>query len=102
VAPFLEDPLFVASRLFLKSPARIMALIVPTGLALLILALGERKLREALKQNNDNLPDQKGNPTRTSTLPWVFQEFEGLDIFSVWVDGSMITRKQLNLRPVHQ
>jgi len=46
---FLKDPLFFAHSLFLKSPARIMALIMEMGLALLIFALAERQLRSRLK-----------------------------------------------------
>ena len=99
---FLKDPMFFAHSLFLKSPARIMALIMIMGLALLIFALGERQLRQALKQSNESIPDQKGKPTQTPTLRWVFQVFEGLDVLSVWVDGRLVTRKLLNLRPIHQ
>ena len=98
---FLKDPLFFANSLFLKSPARIMALIMVMRLALLIFALGERKLREALKQNNESILDQKGKPTPTPTLRWVFQIFEGLDVLSVVLDGRLIARKMLNLRPAH-
>jgi transposase len=99
---FLKDPMFFAHSLFLKNPARIMALIMIMGLALLIFALGERQLRQALKQNNETIPDQKGKPTQSPTLRWVFQTFEGLDVLSVWADGRLITRKIMNLRPVHQ
>jgi len=99
---FLKDPMFFAHSLFLKNPARIMALIMIMGLALLIFALGERQLRQALKQNNETIPDQKGKPTQTPTLRWVFQTFEGLDVLSVWADGRLITRQIMNLRPVHQ
>jgi transposase len=99
---FLKDPMFFAHSLFLKNPARIIALIMIMGLALLIFALGERQLRQALKQNNKTIPDQKGKPTQTPTLRWVFQIFEGLDVLSVWEDGRLVTRKMLNLRPVHQ
>lgn len=99
---FLKDPMFFAHSLFLKNPARIMALIMIMGLALLIFALGERQLRQALKQNNETIPDQKGKPTQTPTLRWVFQIFEGLDVLSVWADGQLVTRQIMNLRPVHQ
>jgi len=97
----LKDPLFFADSLFLKSPARIMALIMIMGLALLIFALGERQLRLALKQNNQTIPDQKRKPTQRPTLRWVFQMFEGLHVLSVVIDGRVATRKMLNLRPVH-
>jgi transposase len=99
---FLKDPMFFAHSLFLKNPARIMALIMIMGLALLIFALGERQLRQALKQNNETIPDQKSKPTQTPTLRWVFQIFEGLDVLSVWADGQLVTRQIVNLRPVHQ
>jgi len=99
---FLKDPMFFAHSLFLKNPARIMALIMIMCLALLIFALGERQLRQALKQNNETIPDQKGKPTQTPTLRWVFQIFEGLDVLSVWADGRLLTRQIMNLRPVHQ
>jgi transposase len=99
---FLKDPLFFAHSLFLKSPARIMALIMIMGLALLIFTLGERQIRQALKQNNATIPDQTGRPTQNPTLRWVFQTFEGLDVLSVWADGRLVARQLLNLLPVHQ
>lgn len=99
---FLKDPMFFAHSLFLKNPARIMALIMIMGLALLIFALGERQLRLALKQNHETIPDQKGKPTQNPTLRWVFQTFEGLDVLSVWADDRLIARQLVNLRPVHQ
>jgi transposase len=98
---FLKDPVFFADSLFLKNPARIMALIMIMRLALLIFALGERQLRLALKQNNQTVPDQKHKPTQKPTLRWVFQMFEGLHVLSVVIDGRVMTRKILNLRPVH-
>jgi transposase len=78
-----------------------MALIMIMGLALLIFALGERQLRQALKQNNETMPNQKGKPTQTPTLRWVFQIFEGLDVLSVWADDRLVARQIMNLRPVH-
>ena len=98
---FLKDPLFFADSLFLKNPARIMALIMIMGLALLIFALGERELRLALKKNNQTVPNQKHKPTETPTLRWVFQMFEGLDVLSVVAAGRLVARKILNMRPVH-
>ena len=98
---FLKDPIFFAHSLFLKSPARIMALIMVMGLALLIFALGELKLRQALKDSNESIPDQKGKPTQTPTLRWVFQVFEGLDVLTLWMDGRLVSRKVINLRPTH-
>lgn len=99
---FLKDPMFFAHSLFLKNPGRIMALIMTMGLALLIFALGEQHLRQALQQNNATIPNQKGKPTATPTMRWVFQLFEGIDILSIWAGGLVMTRQLMNLRPVHQ
>ncbi|MEW6498860.1 MAG: IS1634 family transposase [Cyanobacteriota bacterium] len=53
---FLKDPLFFAASVFLKSPERIMALAMVMGLCLLVYNLGQRQLRQALLQTNQNLP----------------------------------------------
>jgi transposase len=98
---FLKDPLFFADSLFLKKPERIMALMMIMGLALLIYALAERQLRRTLAQKQETLPDQKGKPTPTPTLRWIFQVFEGIDILSVWTGNQCVSRQVLNLRPVH-
>jgi len=98
---FLKDPLFFAHSLFLKKPERIMSLVMIMGLALLIYALAERQLRQALAENNQAVPDQKGKPTERPTIRWVFQMFEGIDVLSIWQNDQIIMRKLLNLRPVH-
>ena len=54
-----------------------------------------------VEQHKGTIPDQKGKPTQTPTLRWVFQTFEGIDVLSIWVDGQLATRKMMNLRPVH-
>lgn len=99
---FLKDPLFFAHSLFLKSPQRIMALLMVMGLALLVYALAERKLRQGLAEHGETIPDQKGKPTSTPTLRRVFQIFEGVDLLLVRNQGQVVFRQVLNLLPVHQ
>jgi transposase len=98
----LKDPLFFAHSLFVKKPERIMALIMIMGLALLIYALAERLLRQALVAHDETVPDQKGKPTQKPTMRWVFQLFEGIDVLSVWLHERLVLRQVLNLRPIHQ
>jgi transposase len=98
---FLKDPLFFAHSLFLKSPQRIMALLMVMGLALLIYVLAERKLRQSLAEQGETLPDQKGKPTATPTLRWIFQQFEGIDQLVVRQQNQIMLKQVLNLRPVH-
>jgi transposase len=51
----------------------------PYGLSLLIYALAERKVRQALKEMGTTIPDQRRKPTQKPTIRRVFQSFEGLD-----------------------
>ena len=99
---FLKDPLFFAHSLFLKKPQRLMALLMVMGLSLLVYSLAERKLRQALKEMNATVPDQRRKPTQKPTMRWVFQLFEGLDILLVKQNGQVMLRQLLNLRPAQE
>ena len=99
---FLKDPMFFADSLFLKSPARIMAMIMVMGLALLIYALAERQLRQQLAACNETIPDQKGKPTQTPTMRRVAQIFEGVDILTIRLHGQIVERRVLNLSPLRR
>jgi transposase len=97
---FLKDPMFFADSLFLKSPARIMAMIMVMGLSLLVYALAERELRRQLKAQNETIPDQKGKPTQTPTMRRVAQMFEGIDVLVIRAGDQVVERRVLNLSQV--
>jgi transposase len=80
---FLKDPLFFAHSLFLKKPARIMALLMVMGLSLLIYALAEHQLRQELAECDETLPDQTGKPTQRPTARRIFQMLEGIDVLYI-------------------
>jgi len=94
---FLKDPLFFAHSLFLKKESRIVAMVMIMGLALMVYAIAERKLREALEKVDETIPDQKSKPTKKPTIRRVFQVFEGI---SVLYKGSEMV-KVLNMKPIH-
>jgi transposase len=83
---FLKDPLFFASSLFVKTPRRVAAIAMVMGLCLLVYALGERSLREALAEAGAGIRHQRGKPTQRPTLRWVFQLFQAVHLLSV--DGA--------------
>jgi transposase len=97
---FLKDPMFFAHSLFLKKPARIMALLMVMGLSLLVYALAEHHLRQQLLEHDENIPDQKGKPTQNPTLRRVFQMFEGIHVLTVTMDGFR-RRMVTNVNAVH-
>jgi transposase len=98
---FLKDPLFYAESLYLKSPKRIMALIMVMGLSLLVYSLAERKLRQVMAESKLSVPDQKGKPTSRPTLRWVFQIFEGIVVLYIH-DESGIKRIVTNMKDKHK
>lgn len=36
-----------------------------------------------IEETNETVPDQKGRPSKTPTMRWVNQKFEGLDVVKV-------------------
>lgn len=98
---FLKDPWFFADSLFLKCPERIMALVMVMGLALLVYALAEHKLRTALQEKGESVPNQVRKPTQRPTMRWIFQMFEGIDLLQITTSGG-IQQQVLNLQPVHR
>ena len=45
--------------------------------------LAEHKLRCALKERNESIPNQVGKPTRRPTMRRIFQMFEGIDVLVI-------------------
>ncbi|HDN80898.1 MAG TPA: IS1634 family transposase [Chloroflexi bacterium] len=98
---FLKDPMFFADSLFLKSPRRIMALIMVMGLALLVYALAEHKLRQELQARNESIPNQVGKPTQRPTMRRIFQMFEGIDVLIIHTPRG-VERHITNLTDLHR
>ena len=80
---FLKDPLFFVSSLFLKKPSRIMGLLMVMTLALLVYAIAQRRLRRALADKQETLPNQINQLTKTPTLRWLFQLMEGIYVANI-------------------
>ena len=97
---FLKDPLFFADSLFLKSPGRIMAMIMIMALCLLIYALAEWHIRQQLEVLDQTIPDQRGKPTQKPTMRRIAQMFEGIDLLIIRHHGRIVDRQILKLTPV--
>ena len=99
---FLRDPLFFADSLFLKSPVRIMAMIMIMGLALLVYALAEREIRRQLAAQNETIPDQTGKPTQKPTMRRIAQIFEGVDLLIIRQNDQIVERQIINMTDVRR
>jgi transposase len=77
---FLKDPQFLASSLYLKTPERIMALLMVMTVCLLIYAALEYRIRKALTDHDATFPNQKGESVQNPTARWVFHYFVGIHL----------------------
>jgi transposase len=80
---FLKDPWFMAHTLFLKSPKRIMALMMVMTLCLLVYGALEYRTRQTLQQHQQTFPTQLGTTTAKPTARWVFQFFAGIHVLLI-------------------
>jgi transposase len=69
---------------YVKKPGRIAALMMVMTLSLLVYNLAQYKLRQALQNTNETIPNQVGKPIQNPTLKWVFQIMEGVGIAEVY------------------
>ena len=81
---FLKDPWFMVDSIFLKSPKRIEALMMIMTLCLMVYNLAQYRLREALKAENETLPNQINKPIQNPTLRWIFQIMEGISVVKLY------------------
>lgn len=77
---FLKDPWFMVDSIFLKTPRRIEALMMVMTLCLMVYNIGQHRLRCALKEKNETLPNQINKPVQNPTLRWIFQIMEGVSV----------------------
>ncbi|AKB49319.1 Mobile element protein [Methanosarcina barkeri str. Wiesmoor] len=75
---FLKSDTFSISKVYLKNKSKIEALTMIMVLCLMIYSIAEWKLRIKLEDENETVPDQKGKPTKKSTMRWIFFKFQGI------------------------
>lgn len=95
---FLKDPRFLAASLYLKKPERIMALLMVMTICLLVYEALEYRIRQALRVQQETVPDQKGQPVQTPTMRWIFHYFVGIHVLL----GAGAAPLMLHLNAQHQ
>lgn len=100
---FIKNDMIGLGSVYLKKPERIGALMAIMTLCLLIYGLTQYRLRTALSENNETLPDRKSKPTQTPTLMWIFTLFSTITMIH-WPENpdKASNRIVLNMQPVHQ
>jgi transposase len=77
---FLNDPPFLAASLYLKTPERIIALLMVMTVCLLVYAAMEDRIRQALKDHAATFPDQRGQRIQHPMARGVFHFFVGIHL----------------------
>ncbi len=70
-------------------------------LCLLMYRLAEHLLRRRLVATEQTTPNQINHPTNRSTMRWIFQYFEGIDLLHIRI-GSGFQTQVLGLKALHQ
>jgi transposase len=96
---FLKEPAFMTPAVFLKSQKRIIALAMVMCLCLLVYMIAQRYLRQRLEKARASVPNQLGKATRTPTMRWIFQLFEGVHLL-VHKTRKRLKEIILNMNPV--
>lgn len=100
---FLKDPWFMVDSFFVKKVSRIMALMMIMTLCLFVYNFIQHKLRSALTENDDTVPNQKGKDIQNPTARWIFQLFEGISLVKFFdASGTCIKMIVSNLNHVRQ
>lgn len=99
---FLKDPMFLADSLFLKSPKRIMALMMVMTICLLVYAALEYRIRQSLKEKKQTFPNQKGKFTENPTIRWIFQYFVGIHLVIIQQAQTQVQAIVSNLDEHHR
>lgn len=84
---FLKDPWFMVDSFFLKSIERITALMAVMALCLMVYNLAQYRLRKALTEQGETIPNQLKKPVKNPTLRWIFQIMEGVSIVKFYDDS---------------
>jgi transposase len=69
--------------------------------SLLVYRLAEQLLRRQLLSTDQTLPNQVNKPTNRTTMRWIFQCFEGIDLLHIR-SGSRWHTQVLGLQALHQ
>lgn len=96
---FIKNDAFEVDSIFLKKPSRITALMAVMCLCLMVYGFSQYKLRSALKESDEFIPDQRDRATQTPRMQWVYRLFQGVQILTITAQD-YIQELVINLNPI--
>jgi len=80
---FIKSDTFEVDSIFLKKSSRIEALMMVMTLCLMVYSIAQNKLRQALEQAKETVPDQLRKETKKPTMAWIFRLFYGVHVWTI-------------------
>lgn len=80
---FIKSNTFEVDSIFLKTPARIEALMMIMTLCLMVYGVSEYQVRQGLKDNDITIKNQLGRPTNKPSMEWIYFLFLGVSELTI-------------------
>jgi len=98
---FIKNNAFELDSFYLKTPARIGALMMIMTLCLMVYNFAQYSLRKCLDEQADVLPNQVGKPIKNPTMKWVAELMSMIAVVTIMTDDKR-HRIVTNVKKVHQ
>lgn len=98
---FVKSDTFELDSFFLKTPARITALMMIMTLCLMVYNFAQAHLRLCLSEQDEVLPNQLGKPVKNPTLKWIAELMNVIAVVTI-ISNKKKHRIVTNVKSVHQ
>ena len=98
---FIKNNAFELDSFYLKTPARIGALMMIMTLCLMVYNFAQYNMRKCIEEQGDVLPNQVGKPIKNPTMKWVAELMNMIAVVTINTDGQR-HRIVTNVKKVHQ
>lgn len=98
---FIKNNAFELDSVFLKTPARIGALMMIMTLCLMVYNFAQYSLRKCLEEQKEVVPNQLGKPIQNPTIKWIAELMNMIAVVTIITDDKR-HRIVTNVTQVHQ
>ena len=98
---FIKNNAFELDSFYLKTPARIGALMMIMTLCLMVYNFAQYNMRKCMEEQGDVLPNQVGKPINNPTMKWIAELMNMIAVVTIITDDKR-HRIVTNVKKVHQ
>jgi transposase len=98
---FIKNNAFELDSFYLKTPARIGALMMIMTLCLMVYNFAQYNMRKCMEEQGDVLPNQVGKPIKNPTMKWIAELMNMIAVVTIISDDKR-HRIVTNVKKVHQ